>query len=333
MKMNNYILLLDPSLMHNGNSLNLGDLIINESIMKILPELFPGIEIKRVTSHGWIDEKQVELINKSMCTFVGGTNILTSDIRNAGRLTPPKRRIRYLFPKFSNVVLLGVGWEKYEPSSFDIYTFTYYNRILRRSCYQSVRDSYSKNKLKKVYMGKVLNTSCPTVWNLNTAFVNKFESSYNKILFTLTDYAKNPEYDSKLIESILNAGQKEIFFFPQGSKDIEYLETLDIYIKNKSKIQLLPYSFEDYIKFVESNEFNYIGTRLHGGIRCLQKERPTLIIGLDNRSLEIQKDINLNVVKREDITTIRKWIEGKFIPPALKLPYADIKKWKAQFLK
>lgn len=330
--MSDYILLLDPSITRSGLSLNLGDLIINESVMKILSDLFPKIEIRRITTHGWITEDDKYLINNSICAFVGGTNILTSDIKKSGRLTPPKSRRNYIFPKFSNIVLLGVGWDKYDKSAFDIYTSIYYSRIFKWKFYQSVRDTYSKNKLRKLYFGKVINTCCPTVWNLNTEYVNKFEDSYNKVLFTLTDYDRDNVKDSALIQIILASKQKEIFYFPQGSQDIEYLKSLNIYKNNVSKIQILDNTFDAFIKFVDNNEFNYIGTRLHGGIRCLQREMPTLIIGLDNRALEIQRDINLNVIKRGDIIAIKNWIEGKFIPPSLKLPYANIKKWKDQFL-
>lgn len=56
----NYITLLDPSLNDNNGTpaLNLGDIIIYDSVKKILAELFPAIEVVRLSSHQWFTKKK-----------------------------------------------------------------------------------------------------------------------------------------------------------------------------------------------------------------------------------------------------------------------------------
>lgn len=133
---NSYITLLDPSIQDNSgiDSDNLGDLIIYQSIKQILEDLFPGKEIKRISTHQYIQKKETGIINDSLFAFVGGTNILTSDIRNFPRLSPVKRKGFYLFPGFRNLVLLGTGWSAYQPP-VDLPTRIYYKQILKKkSC-------------------------------------------------------------------------------------------------------------------------------------------------------------------------------------------------------
>src|SRR5258705_10807416 len=116
MKQGDYIALLDPSLQNNNGepSDNLGDLIIHDSIKQLLEELFPGKEIIRISTNVFLTKKEKMIINNSLYTFVGGTNILTSDIRHFPRLSPVKRKGFYLFPGFSKVILCGVGWAAYQ---------------------------------------------------------------------------------------------------------------------------------------------------------------------------------------------------------------------------
>ena len=88
-------------------------------------------------------------------------------------------------------------------------------------------------------------------------------------------------------------------------------------------------SFKEYIK---NEEFVYIGTRLHAGIKCIDAGRKSIIISIDHRSAEIANDTFIPVVKRGEYTIISNWIEKKevFNKP-IQIPLEDIEKWKTQF--
>ena len=77
---------------------------------------------------------------------------------------------------------------------------------------------------------------------------------------------------------------------------MNYLKEFDL-----NRIQILSQSLEGYDNLLKSKEeLDYIGTRLHAGIRALQFKRKSIIVGIDNRSNEISKDINLPIIIRKD---------------------------------
>jgi Polysaccharide pyruvyl transferase len=332
--MNDYIVLLDPSIRDNSKnqSYNIGDCIIFESVKKILENLFPHKPLERLSSHTPFGSKEKEMMKNAEFVFVGGTNTLTSDIRHFSRLTPEKTKLFYLFPGFRNVILLGTGWRGYDPPP-DLPTRLYYRNILHRNYLHAIRDNYSITHLRRTLLSNLINTSCPATWELDAGFVNKFEPSSGKILFTLTDYNTHPCNDSQLIQMLFNCDQQDLFFFPQGSNDMDYLQSLNIYQKNKTKFRLLNHCHSEFEEFVKTTQFNYAGTRLHAGISCLKANNPTLIISIDNRTAELGKDICLNVTGRNTAGTIVRWLENTYTPPKLQLPEKNIAEWKAQFNK
>jgi polysaccharide pyruvyl transferase WcaK-like protein len=333
MNKNDYIALLDPSLQNNEGkpSDNLGDLIIYDSIKLILEGLFPGKEVCRISTHVSFKKQEKEIINKAQYTFVGGTNILTSDIRHFPRLTPVKKKGFYLFPGFKNVILCGAGWAGYQQKT-DWATRLYYKNILRRDILHSVRDNYSVIQLNEAGHNNVIHTSCPTTWSINASFENKFDHSYGKILLMLTNYDKKEIEDNKLLEMILSTGAGEIYFFPQSSLDATYISTLPAFQKNKSKFRLLNHELREFYSLISSEKLNYIGNRLHGGIKCLAYDQPAMILSIDNRASEMGKSINLNVAERDNFDLLQRWISNVYVPPPIILPVDNIEQWKNQFI-
>ena len=91
-------------------------------------------------------------------------------------------------------------------------------------------------------------------------------------------------------------------------------------------------SLEGFDLLLKSKEdIEYIGTRLHAGIRALSFKRKSLIVGIDNRSKEISKDINLPMIDRTEIRNLNEIIP-KNLETNIKLNYLGIEKWKNQFL-
>jgi polysaccharide pyruvyl transferase WcaK-like protein len=323
------IVLLDPSLKNkNENSDNLGDLIIRDSILLELNVIFNNPTINRISTHEPFDNNSLEKIDTADLVFVGGTNILTTRVKNFNRLKAFERS-DYAPGINKKIILFGCGTNVYE-SRFDLRSFIYYRKILNNNFFQSFRDDYSRKKFSPLFL-KSLNTSCPTTWRLNINFTNQFNPLY-PTLFTLTDYSKDYSKDIQLIKIIVENTNNRIYFFPQGANDEEYLKLL---IKNnnlfKDKIQILDRSYQSLIYFLNNNKINYIGTRLHAGILCYQFENPNLIIAIDNRAREISKDINLNTCDRVNLESIMDWLHNKVQIRKLAIPYDSIAKWKSQF--
>ena len=113
----------------------------------------------------------------------------------------------------------------------------------------------------------------------------------------------------------------------QASEDIEIFNSLEV--KGASRVEFISPSLKAYDDAL-SNSVDYIGTRLHAGIRALQHGRRALIIELDNRAREIARDTNLPTVDYRNVDDVVKFIvDEKKIK--LDIPFDQIKRWKEQF--
>ena len=327
-----YIVHLTPSLQDHEQDLsqNLGDIIIYKSIEPILIELFPNTEIIKLSTHDYLESNHIRLIKKAQHTFVGGSNLLSSNINQYNQWKYSKSRWDYFFPNITNINLIGVGWWQYQHAP-TFKTAHFYKSLFSKKKKLSVRDSYTLKQLQQCGIKNVINTSCPTTWNLNGIKTNKTQQ-VSSCLFSLTDYNPAPVLDNALIE-LLAASYHQLFFFPQGSKDIEYINILSNFIKYKNKIIIIERNIEAASTLLSNykQDLNYIGTRLHLGIYCLQYKIPSLIISIDNRAFEIAKDINLPVVERHEIAKIKEWINNASPESSIHIPLNAINDWKQQF--
>jgi len=314
------ICLFDPGYENNDGkfSSNLGDLIIRESVLRELNNIFQNEYIMSVSTQQYPDWHLLKRIYEADYKFVGGTNLLSS---NMNAYNQWKIRLHYT-PIISNVILMGVGWWQYqeEPNN---YTKLLLNRVLSKKYYHSVRDEYTADKLRGIGIKNVINTGCPTMWELTNCQAipqRKAES----VLTMLTDYNTNTALDLELL-NILKDNYRKIYFWPQGRNDERYINELGL------PVEIIDRSLSALDQFIDSNiDFDYIGTRLHGGVRCLAKSRRALIVAVDNRAKEISKDTNLPIVERNDLDAIKKWINypNKI---SINVNQDRISQWKNQF--
>ena len=328
------IVLFDPSLGNNYGmfSTNLGDVIINDSVMHFLSTYFKEYEIVRMSTHVPLSSKEKSLFKNAEFTFVGGTNLLSSDIKAYNQWKSSYYDFLIKFPIVNNAILFGVGWWQYQNKP-SIYTSLFYKKLLSSNFNHSIRDSYTKLKVKELGISNCVNTSCPTTWSLDGVVSDRKKQNINNVLLMLTDYHPNEAIDNKLIDLLLEKFSDKIYFFPQGIRDLEYIKSLKSFNLNKSRFVLFNHDVNDLNEFVQSNsDFVYIGTRLHGGIKCLQNGVSGLILSNDNRSKELGNDINLAVVNRQDFQGIIDWIEFNSNFGKITLPIENIENWKLQFV-
>jgi polysaccharide pyruvyl transferase WcaK-like protein len=318
----NTICLLDPGIENNAgdSSPNLGDLIIQESVNREIRQIFGGQEIVRFSTHSYLDSKSISTVQQSDAVIVGGTNLLSSKMDQYRQW-----KISFLDAvRIKNAVLLGVGWWQYQGKP-NFYTAKLLKFALSGKIQHSVRDSYSKEQLNSIGIRNVINTGCPTMWPLAGIEPNQFISQKaNSALLMLTDYNKEPDLDRQLANLLLNQ-YESVYFWPQGRGDLEYARDMNLPLK------FLDHSFSGLQKFVDSDiSFDYVGTRLHGGVYCLNRRKRSLIIEIDNRAKEIARDTRLPTVKRDDLAYIEKWISCS-PPPKITLDTDAIEKWRNQF--
>ncbi|MDD5247873.1 MAG: polysaccharide pyruvyl transferase family protein [Rhodocyclaceae bacterium] len=301
---------------------NLGDLIILDAVRSHLRGLFPGSYFSNTSTHEVIGRLSYRLNRIADYSFVAGTNLLCSNMDSYNQW-----KINLFDALFiRNIILMGVGWWQYQKDP-NFYTQFLYKIVLHKKILHSVRDGYALNKLRAAGFQNVINTGCPTTWDLTPGFCSGMpRTKAEDVVFTLTDYNRNNELDKKLIAT-LRRHYLKVYYWPQGAGDLEYLGSL-----GSEGIKSLNPSLEAYDQLLaSSNSLDYVGTRLHAGIRALQHKRRSIILAVDNRATEMHKDINLPVVQRTDVTKLVRMIKGAW-DPEIRINEEAILSWKAQFI-
>lgn len=287
------IYLTDPTSHRQTEEIgNLGDCIIKDAISSHISELIPDS-----LSYQWIglDREGLPVAENAAKLLLCGANILANMPYINKHVWRPALKDALSIEK---VLLFGVGWWKYQRNSDFITRAFYRHYLMNGEILHSVRDSYSLNRVKACGVTNVVNTGCPTMWNL-PANLHFSEERASTVVFTLTDYSQDFAADQWMLEYLLEHYDR-VVIFPQGAGDVAYLQTL-LGAEQYQRIEQLARSIEAYDQFLENHSTDYIGTRLHGGIRALQKGRRGMIISVDNRAETIARDTGLPVVPRLSI--------------------------------
>jgi polysaccharide pyruvyl transferase WcaK-like protein len=298
---------------------NLGDEIIMEAVENVVFSLFPDAYYYRVPSHELLSYRTRAFLRRSDYCFVGGSNLLSSQMgRNA------QWRMRWIDTVALNrAICLGVGWNDYSRDP------NWSSRLMLRAMLDggivhSVRDAYTEQRLSQVGV-RCVNTACPTMWTLTRPHCRTVpRCRAGAVVFTLTAWRPDPQADRELI-ALLRSHYRRVYFFAQMREDYDYFRRFD-----NSAIEVVKPTLQGYTALLASEDIDYVGTRLHGGIRALQMGRRTLVIGVDNRGVEIHRDTGLPMVPRADTAAIERWIEGDEITE-LSLPWSTIEQWRDQF--
>lgn len=312
------VVMYDPEL----SSLNLGDQVISRSAQTFLNGAFSDKFIVSISTHQPIPFRMRRYLKDSACSFVLGSNLLHSGMLFGFR----QWNISILDTlQINNLVLVGCGWRQYE-STVDPYSKALYRRILS-SCYvHSVRDEYTRKQLASIGITNVINTGCPSLWGFTPDFCGEIpESKSLSVVTTVTDYDRNYDADQRML-NLLGIEYEHVYVWPQGSNDIEYLRRLRL----PENTELLPATMSAYEHVLRANDVDYVGTRLHGGVKALQNKRRSLILAIDNRAREMGNDFGLPVLDREEIGTLGDVLNSP-IPCEIQIDQEAIELFLGQF--
>jgi len=315
-----HILMIDPAV----SAVNIGDEIISASIREQISDILSDSFVTSISSHLPLSRIYKKAIGQCDYKFVCGSNLLMGKLN--GRFK--QWHIGYQDISFlRDSIIIGAGWWQYNNQP-NLYTKLLYRSILSKDYIHSVRDNYTVEMLKKVGSTNVINTGCATMWNLTPEHCAKIPTKKSQtVVFTLTDYNKNRQADKELIRILCECYDK-VYFWPQGVGDDAYFESLE----PPKGILRIPPNLKAYDLVLEQEDIDFVGTRLHGGVRALQKKKRTIIIAIDNRAKEKQKDFNLTCVERNDFDRLKELILGEW-NTEIRIPLENIALWKAQFEK
>ena len=308
---------------------NLGDVWIYQRIEQELHSIFPEYFFYSIPTKDYLDRFK-RYTKKSHFVFAAGSNMISSRMHFPYTKQWKLKLRNTLF--INELILVGVGWRGYENLP-NTYTRFLLKKLLSKRFIHSVRDSYTESKLRAIGINNVSNTGCPTMWLLDSEFVSGIPTTKAKnVVITLCEskYA-DEQIDKKMIE-IIKDNYNKIFFWPQAEPDIDYLQTLISDFDWKDQITILSPHLQSYKDLLNSDlSLDSIGSRLHGGILALNHKRRAIIVGIDNRALEIAKDTGLNVIPHTQVLNRLKQEIHSDVQISIKMPFENIERWKAQF--
>ncbi|MGH6979968.1 MAG: polysaccharide pyruvyl transferase family protein [Stellaceae bacterium] len=299
---------------------NLGDEIIMEAVWEVLNRIFPSATYQRIASHRHATIPQMVAGRTADVSLVGGTNILKSHMlfRGNWRISP----LDYL--AWRNVVLLGVGWQHYGGGEADAPTRLFFRTVLSRSRLQSVRDMHTYALLRP-HVPTAIYTGCPTMWRLTPEHCAQLPvRKAQNVIFAVTYYQPAPAADRALFQ-LLKRHYDKIFFWPQQAADVGYMRDLGV-----EGFIPLPRDVAQFDRILREEDVEFVGARLHGGIRALQRGRRALVVPVDNRATEISKVTHLPIGLRTELGAIERWI-AEPEPTRIVLPWDSIERWQNQF--
>lgn len=299
---------------------NIGDQIIMEAVRHELSDLLSNVRTYTIASHERMGRISRSLIRKSEFSILGGTNLLSSRmwIRCPWKLSPLDGLV------CSGVVLMGAGWYQFQ-SRADPYSRWLLRRVLSRQYAHAVRDSYTKEMLNSIGLTNVVNTGCPTLWSLTPEHCRTIPVEKGDCVLTaLNTYMPNTKLDRALLQT-LRRHYRKVFFWIQNDTDYAYAKQFD------ADLLFLDPTLAALDDFLANEPgLDYVGNRLHGGIRALQHRVRTLIVEIDNRARMMGADFGLPTVERSDFDRIDGWI-ARSSEVAVRVPRDTIEFWKQQF--
>lgn len=323
------IILYDPSI----RSLNKGDEVIMRSAEKELSSrgLLDGRYVLHCATHAPVATSyqsttrnpRMRVYDEAKYKFICGSNLLWKNM-----LKPrPVFNVNLANCRpYRNSILMGVGLGQ-ASSNTNWYTKKLYSRILSTSFTHSARDENTVRFLQSLGY-KAIDTGCPTMWRFTSEFCRDIpHDKADNVVFTLTDYGRDKEYDQRLID-ILVSEYKKVYFWIQGIFDKEYFDTFN----NTGGIQLVNPTLEAYSQVLSQESIDYVGTRLHAGMFAMQHKKRTIILAIDNRVRDLNAAYNLHVLERKDVNSLPNLI-NKSCATDVRLKQENIDTWLAQFEK
>lgn len=321
------VILFDPGI----RSLNKGDEIIMRSAERELKKqgILAGRYVIHSATHApivtfyqnTVRNPRMRFYDEAKYKFICGSNLMWKDMLKP---RPVFNVNLWNCRAYANSVLMGVGVGQAQ-SKTNLYTKKLYEKILSKEYIHSTRDQAAADFLTDLGY-KAINTGCPTMWCLTSDFCSEIpEGKAENVVFTLTDYGREKEYDQKLID-ILKNEYKKVYFWIQGAFDMEYFNSFE----NTEDIIIISPDIDEYSAILDMPDIEYVGTRLHAGLFAMQHKKRTIILAIDNRARDMKDAYDLHVLERKDIDQLPEKINSSF-KTDVRLRQQNIDLWLSQF--
>lgn len=313
------VAVFDPSLATR----NAGDEIISDAARKQIRRVMPMAFQATIPTHERIGARSYRFSMQAKHSIVAGSNILSGHM-----MLDRQWRFRpwdALFVK--DLILLGVGWRAYGQSR-STPSDMLMRKILSKDGFHSVRDEHTKTEMGKRGIKNVLNTACVTMWDLDLAGLAELPQKKSHRVLTTVNVGQKKAGEIEFLK-LLCEEYDEVFVWPQGIDDEFYVKDIIAQLPKVKKIGATLAAYDEML--ADPQGIDFVGNRLHGGVRALQHMRRATILAVDNRASEIARDTNLPVISLADgIDAVRDAIRNPK-PIEVTLPTEQIAQWRGQF--
>lgn len=317
------IVLLEPCI----SSLNQGDHVIVDSIKREMDFLLRDAFVVEQSTQSpvmhfyQVRDERFHAPADADYKFVCGSNLFWDNMFhpyvqwNINHLTCTNSR---------NAILVGAG-SCSTRERMNLYSKSLYNRVLNHDICHSVRDEITKVRMESLGF-KVINTGCPTTWSLTKEHCEKIPvKKGDRVVFTLNEFHGNVKEDLALID-LLARHYEEVYFWPQGYRDLEYLKKLDLSVP----VRIVSPNLTAMRALLQEGNIDYVGSRLHGGIFSMQNYVRSMILVVDNRAQEMKDSFTIPALGRTDYETLETMIQSEW-ETAVNIRQDNIQAWKDQF--
>lgn len=290
---------------------NIGDEIIFSSAFQHLSSVLTDAYITTSSSHDGFGPASRQAAEASDLILLIGTNAISPSYHVNShfiwRISSSDVSILR-----NKLVLVGVGANRYfddiDPRQLD-----FFREVLSKKHIHSTRDKLGKYIIEKSGHNAV-ETSCPTLWDFANMNQKTASTKSESVCFTLTKHKPHP-HDIDFIR-ILRESYSNLVFWPQQPRDYEYLKSLT----KIEDIHIIPPNLASYDKFLQNEDVDVIGTRLHGTIRGLHHGKRSLVVSIDNRAREISESTGFPSIDRDDIIELLPTLIHSSEPIEIVLP-------------
>ena len=321
------IVLFDPGI----RSLNKGDEIIMRSAERELDKagILENNYVIHSATHAPIvtfyqnTRKNVSMkfYDRAKYKFICGSNLMW---KNMLKPRPVFNVNLWNCMPYENSIFMGVGVGQAK-SRTNLYTKKLYAKILSRDYVHSARDQAAADFLTSLGY-RAIDTGCPTMWCFSPEFCAQIpHEKAENVVFTLTDYGREKEYDQKLID-ILRQNYNKVYFWIQGAFDLDYFETF----RNTEGIITVSPDLDAYARVLSLPDIEYVGTRLHAGMFAMQHKKRAIFLAIDNRTRDMNAAYDLHVLERSAVEELPRMISSSFATD-IRLKRENIDSWLSQF--
>lgn len=298
-----------------------GDMIIMDYCMQACKAIFRTSDLDSFPTH--VYDPSLEAIG-SKKLILCGTDLIYTQMEETTQWALP-----HDLTNFSDICTLGIGMQDSGTDlPFSDYSKKLLGYLLNNGNIHSVRDQYTKDRLAEIGIANVVNTSCPTMWNLTPEHCEAIRKGKGRYcITTLNQFDPDPANDAFMVNALVSSYER-VYLWLQGPFD--YYQCVRGVI-DPTSITILPSRLSALDEVLSLPDMDYVGVRLHAGIRALNHGCRTLVVAIDNRSRHISKDTGLPIIERKDlITDLEERIKRPF-ETRITLPFEAIAEWKNQF--